>query len=73
MGTESIVVVGSPAGLMEREKFAELVGVSVDTVTAWIKRGYIPSVPVGKYRLVNLVKLHTELASGEFDMPMGEG
>jgi excisionase family DNA binding protein len=57
---------------MEREKFAELVGVSVDTVTAWIKRGYIPSVAVGKYRLVNLVKLHTELAAGEFETSMGD-
>lgn len=46
---------------MHRENFAQAVGVSVDVVTGWINRGYIPTFEVGKYRLVNLALL-TKLA-----------
>lgn len=42
---------------MAREAFASHVGVSVDTVTGWINRGYIPTFEVGRYRLVNLALL----------------
>lgn len=50
-----------PVPLMHRENFAQAVGVSVDVVTGWINRGYIPTFEVGKYRLVNLALL-TKLA-----------
>lgn len=44
--------------VMSRSKFADLVGVSINTVTGWINRGYLPVVRMGKYRLVNLALLH---------------
>lgn len=44
--------------VMSRSKFADLVGVSINTVTGWINRGYLPVVRIGKYRLVNLALLH---------------
>lgn len=40
--------------LMSRSKFAQHVGVTEDTVTGWINKGYLPVVEIGKYRLVNL-------------------
>jgi hypothetical protein len=43
--------------VMAREKFAELVGVSVGIVDGWCDRGYVPSVVIGKHRLINMVKL----------------
>ncbi|MCB4810594.1 hypothetical protein LG204_04605 [Methylovorus menthalis] len=39
---------------MSRSKFAQHVGVTEDTVTGWINKGYLPVVEIGKYRLVNL-------------------
>lgn len=44
--------------VMSRSKFADLVGVSINTVTGWINRGYLPVIRIGKYRLVNLALLH---------------
>ncbi|MCB4809699.1 hypothetical protein LG204_00010 [Methylovorus menthalis] len=43
-----------PVPVMARRKFADLVGVTEDTVTGWINKGYLPVVEIGKYRLVNL-------------------
>lgn len=51
---------------MHRELFAEHVGVSVDVVTGWINRGYIPVMEVGKYRLVNLALLNKLALEADF-------
>lgn len=55
-----------PVPVMHREKFAELVGVSVDVVNGWINRGYLPTFEVGKYRLVNLALLSKLAMEKEF-------
>lgn len=39
---------------MCRERYAELVGVTVGVVDGWAQRGYIPMVRVGKHALVNV-------------------
>ncbi len=39
------------------ERYAQLVGVTPDVVRAWRARGYLPTVRVGKYTLVNLVEV----------------
>jgi len=41
---------------MTMEKYAESVGVTKDTVDGWIKRGYLPSFKLGKYRMVNVMQ-----------------
>ena len=41
---------------MTIEKYAEAVGVTPRVVRSWIERGYIPSVKVGKWRLVNVAQ-----------------
>lgn len=51
----------APVPVMDREKFAELVGVSVGVVHAWIDKGYLPTFPIGRYSLVNTALL-TKLA-----------
>lgn len=51
--------------LMTQERFAELSGLTVDTVYGHIRRGYIPAVKVGKYRMINLALLHTQCLQSE--------
>ncbi len=46
--------------VMEKNKFAELVGVDVGVVNGWIDKGYIPSMKLGKHRLVNIALLAEE-------------
>lgn len=54
--------------VMHRDLFAEHVGVSVDVVTGWINKGYIPVLEVGKYRLVNLALLNKLALEREFTL-----
>lgn len=54
--------------VMSRKKFAELVGVTEDTVTGWINRGNLPVVEIGKYRLVNLALLNKHALDQEFSL-----
>ena len=54
--------------VMSRRKFADLVGVTEDTVTGWINRGYLPVVEIGKYRLVNLALLNKHALDQEFSL-----
>ena len=51
--------------LMTLERFAELSGLTVDTVYGHIRRGYLPAVKVGRYRLVNIALLQTQCLQGE--------
>jgi DNA-binding transcriptional regulator YiaG len=44
------------AELYSKEAFAALVGVPVEVVAAWIMRGSVPSVKLGKTRLVRFVR-----------------
>lgn len=44
--------------VVSRTKFAELVGVSPAVVLGWVNRGYLPTINVGKYSLINLALLN---------------
>ena len=44
------------------EKYAHTIGVSPDVVDGWIKRGYIPTVKIGRRRLVNIAAMTRELS-----------
>lgn len=57
-----------PVPVMARSLFAQHVGVSEDTVTGWINRGYIPVVEVGKYRLINLALMNKMALELEFTL-----
>ena len=43
--------------VMERVRFANLTGLTQDTVLGMIKRGQLPTMRIGKRRLVNLAQL----------------
>jgi len=51
---EPLVTLAVPE--MTIEQYAENVGVSVRTVEGWIERGYLPSVKIGKRRLINVAR-----------------
>lgn len=57
-------VVVPPVPVMAADRFAELVGVSSDVVRGWIDKGYLPTMKIGRYRLVNLAALQREALQG---------
>ena len=52
--------------VMDRERFAELVGVAPGVVQGWINKGYLPTIAVGKYSLVNVSLLQVSCLQREF-------
>jgi excisionase family DNA binding protein len=53
-----------PVPVLSKERFAELVGVSVDTVRGWISRGHVPVVHIGRRALVNVAAMTEEARRG---------
>ncbi|BBL72791.1 hypothetical protein [Methylogaea oryzae] len=51
--------------IMSRERFAELTGLSIGVIDGWTERNYLPTVLIGKHRLVNLVLLHKQCLEAE--------
>jgi hypothetical protein len=47
-------------------------GVSVDTVIAWMQSGTVPSIKMGRPRLVNLAQLRADLAKGKTIFAQGD-
>ncbi|WP_173586031.1 hypothetical protein [Methylogaea oryzae] len=45
---------------MRRERFAELTGLYIGVIDGWTERTYLPTVLIGKHRLVNLVLVHKQ-------------
>lgn len=43
--------------LVTIEQFSSTCGVTIRTVEAWVMRGHIPTVKIGRYRLVNVAAL----------------
>lgn len=54
--------VSSP--LVHPKKFSADLGLSFGVVGGWIDAGYLPTVKVGKYQLINLVLLTENLKKG---------
>lgn len=52
--------------LVTRERFAELVGLPIGVITGFVNKGYIPTVPIGKYSLINLELLRKHCLEREF-------
>lgn len=51
--------------LMAWRAFADWIRIDQGIVNGWIDQGYIPSVRVGKHRLVNVAKLSQSLLEEE--------
>jgi hypothetical protein len=61
---EKIIRLGFEIPLMHPDKFASAVGVTQGVVGGWIDSAYVPTVKVGKYRLINMVLLVENLKGG---------
>ncbi|MDP3332639.1 MAG: hypothetical protein Q8S55_11755 [Methylococcaceae bacterium] len=43
--------------VMHPDKFADLIGLSAGVVGGWIDLGYVPTLKIGKYRMINLAAM----------------
>ncbi|MDI1278629.1 hypothetical protein, partial [Methylobacter sp.] len=50
---------------MTPDKFAESIGLTKGVVGGWIDQGYLPTAKVGRYRMINMVVLVTNLKEGK--------
>lgn len=55
-------------GICTQEKFAESAGITLDTVRGLVRKGYLPTVKIGRYAMVNLVALNRELSKQSYEM-----
>ncbi|MBW9333850.1 hypothetical protein FEE59_10065 [Herbaspirillum sp. RU 5E] len=62
----SVVERGVPFPLVTRERFAEMVGLPVGVIVGFINKGYLPTVSIGKYSLVNVAAIQRRCAEKEF-------
>jgi len=58
--------------LLSREHFASYVGTTLDTVRGWAQTDTIPTVKVGRHRLINIAKLTEDLTSGKSSFNQGD-
>lgn len=47
--------------IIHHAKFAELNGLSEGVVGGWVDSGYLPTVKMGRYTMINLVALREQL------------
>lgn len=62
------VIAGSPFFIsppMTVERYAEIQGTTAETVHAQIKRGLLPTIKIGKRRLINTYRLASECLKDE--------
>jgi excisionase family DNA binding protein len=58
--------------LLSREHFANYVGTTLDTVRGWAQTDTIPTVKVGRHRLINIAKLTEDLQAGKSSFSQGD-
>lgn len=54
--------------LVTRERFAEMCGLSPGVIAGFVSRGYIPTISVGKYSLINVELLRKLCLEREFSL-----
>ncbi|MBF0456086.1 MAG: hypothetical protein HQL72_14865 [Magnetococcales bacterium] len=61
------VINQAPLGIyVTQERFAEVTGVSLEVVRGWVKKGFLPTYIIGKYRLVNTELMKKNAIEQEF-------
>lgn len=58
--------------LVSRELFAQVTGASMDTVRGWAQTDTIPTVKIGRQRLINLGRLIQDLNQGKRIFKQGD-
>jgi hypothetical protein len=64
--TDSGVLLHLSVPVLSRDRFADLVGLPPGVVVGFINKGYIPTVSIGKYSLVNVELLRKNCLEREF-------
>ncbi|MBW3566852.1 MAG: hypothetical protein KY410_02650 [Proteobacteria bacterium] len=58
--------------IMTKERFAQLVGVEVGVVRGMMDREYLPTVKIGRHRLVNVAALQARCLVEDSDFEVRE-
>ncbi|WP_112068109.1 hypothetical protein [Herbaspirillum rubrisubalbicans] len=70
-GSEQLVTLPSRnyvSPVVSRERFAEMVGLPLGVVVGFINKGYLPTVSIGKYSLVNVAAIQRSCSEKEFSL-----
>ena len=51
--------------VMPWREFADWIRMEAEVVENWVKRGYLPTVKIGRYRMVNVAQLVQQLLNEE--------
>lgn len=54
--------------VMPWREFADWVRMDAEVVDNWVKRGYLPTVKIGRYRMVNVAQLVQSLLNEESEV-----
>jgi hypothetical protein len=52
--------------VVSRERFAELTGLPIGVVIGFVNKGYLPTVSIGKYSLINVELIRKRCLELEF-------
>lgn len=52
--------------VMDRRQFAQVTGLTMDTVEAMVARGYLPCIKIGKRSLINIALLQQRCVEAQF-------
>lgn len=58
----------NPAMMIHPKAFAAHIALSEGVVGSWIDSGYLPTLKIGKYRMINLLKLKEILSTDLTDI-----
>ncbi len=64
--------VGRNDAVCSAEAFAEMCGVSIETVVGWMRTGTVPAVKVGDAQLINIERLCEDLEHGKDQFDEGD-
>ena len=67
MDTPTKSLFNLPVPVMTRELFSTFSGLGEEVIRGLIEKGHIPSVKVGRHRMVNLALLTDEMMHEEWD------
>lgn len=54
--------------LVTKKLFSQMSGLTEETIRGMIERGHLPTVKVGKHRMVNVALIAKEALESEFEM-----
>ena len=53
-----------PVPVMHPEQFAALIGLKPDVVRGWVDNRHVPTIKIGRYRMINLALLTQDCLTG---------